>query len=125
MSCDSCTQIKALNACGTFITLGVSTLFSTAIKVYAENLATGKQTVFDTTTSGTGRITLEHSFAWLPNVTYKFWVTEATAGSPDVYHTITLLDGTTSASCMTVMMESIYDNTGAKVSTSDQTFVKA
>lgn len=124
MSCNTCEQIKPLNACGTYITIGTSTLLSTAVKVYAENLATGKQTVFDTTTSGSGRITLEHSFAWLPNVTYKFWVTETNAGSPDVYHAITLMDGTTSASCMTVMMQSIFDNAGARVSTSDQTLIK-
>lgn len=124
MSCDFCTSMQPINGCHTNLNIGSSTHLSTALKVYAENLATGKLTVFDSTTTGVGRFSIT-GFDWLPNVTYKIWATLATAESIDDTITITLNDAVTTLSCATVMIDSVFDTSGARVSITDQTFVKA
>jgi hypothetical protein len=124
MSCNTCTALKPVNACHTNLNIGTSTHLATALKVYAENLATGKTTVFDSTTTGGGRFLIT-GFTWLPNVTYKIWATLATAESTEEMITFTLADGSTSVTCATLMMESIFDTAGARATQTDVEMIAA
>ncbi len=123
MSCESCQALQPVVACLTNLNIGTTTHLSTDLKVYAQNMATGKITVFDRTSTVAGRFDIS-GFDWLPNVAFKVWATLATAESIDDTITITLFDATTTMSCGTFTPRAVYDSTGARESVTDQTLVK-
>ena len=123
MSCDTCQSLQPVVACFTNLTIGTTTHLSTALKVYVENLATGKITVFDVTSTGGGEIVIS-GFTWLPNVAFKIWATLVNQTSIDDTIIITLIDGVTTMSCGTFTPRAVFDSTGARESVKGQKLIK-
>lgn len=86
-------------------------------------MGTGKITVFDVTSTGSGRFFIS-DFKWMPNVAFKVWATLATAQSIDDTIIITLNDAVTTMSCGTFTPRAVYDSTGARESVTDQQLIK-
>ena len=124
MSCDSCQHLQPVVACLTNLSLGTTTHLSTALKIYAQNMGTGKISVFDYTSTASGGFLIS-GFEWMPNVAFKVWATLDTALSIDDTIVITLNDAVTTMSCGTFTPRAVYDSTGARESVTDQQLNKA
>ena len=120
MSCESCQALQPVVACLTNLNIGTTTHLSTDLKVYAQNIAAGKITVFDRTSTAAGRFDIS-GFDWMPNVEFKVWATLATAESIDDTITITLDATTTMVAAHSHRVR--FDSTSARETVSEQTLV--
>ena len=82
--CTPCLNTKPVPACSTLLTIGTIADIDTAVAVYVWDITTGQIIVFDTTTSGTGEVSIDLSeVAMFVDHAYEITVTLANASLHD------------------------------------------
>jgi len=105
--------------------MGTYSQSSTNVEVYFRNLATDKLHRMKLTTGLSGEMDLTPVNPFMPNTTYRVWVTTSPTDSFEDMVSWTLPDGITSVTCILIKMESIEFNGDDRVSDANVGLVAA
>lgn len=119
MSCSACSQTKTVGQCPESLVIGTVPYNTTAMRIYFKNMATGRMTVIDATSSNAGLLTADLTdIDFVREQDYEVW-TSRTTDSLETQSTITISG--TGYSCLIVRFARPLDSAGSTLSYDSQT----
>ncbi len=123
-NCNPCPIMRPLPKCMGVLTIGDTTFNNTDVFVYIKNHTTSILTRFETTTSGTGLVTLDLTNMYqIEGHDYELWVTLDTATNMDERINITI--DAVIYTCVAITFEALYDSNDALITGQAQTLKAA
>lgn len=119
MSCSSCSQTKTIGQCPQSLVIGTVLYNSTAMNIYFKNMATGRITFVEATTSIAGLLTADlTNIDFAREQDYEVW-TSRTTDSLETQTTIIIASNP--YTCLIVRFARPFDSAGATTEYASQT----